>query len=338
MAEDVFENLKKFGLTSYEIKAYRALLLNGPMTPMETVSVAGIPQPRIYDVLQSLLSEGLIEVSPGKKKIYRAKDVKSAFSSKLAEMSIDLEKISKEASRRSKTTEGKNPLIWMVQSESKIRVEMRKMIDQSADELILSLKYELLHRLRKNIRAALDRGVLVVIVVFPDTNLEDISDLQAAAIKQRKGFASEVIISDRTSSIIKIDNGNYDQNYAIAIEEDEIIHITSYYFYHTIWTPSINVREFPLRSPLRVRTSWLACEILDRQLQSGSQVIKGTVYGRMKGKEVSITGNITRVEIEPGYKHTFYISRNKAEYSVGGKSARIEDIAMTSVHLRLNTT
>ncbi len=338
MAEDVFEKLKKFGLTSYEIKAYRALLLNGPMTPMETVSVAGIPQPRIYDVLQSLLDEGLIEVSPGKKRIYRAKEVKSAFSSKLAEMSVDLEKISKEVSRRGHTKEGKNPLIWMVQSENKIRVEMRKMIDQAEDELILSLKFELLHRLRKNIRAALDRGVLVALVVFPDTNLQDMVELQGAAIKQRKGFASEVIISDRTASIIKIDNGNYDQNYAIAIEEDEIIHITSYYFYHTIWTPSTYVGEFTFHSPLKVRTSWLACEILERELRAGNRVIRGTVYGRMKGKEVSITGNITRVEIEPGYKHTFYISRNRVEFSVGGKSARIEDIAMTSVHLKLNTT
>lgn len=338
MSEDVFENLKKFGLTSYEIRAYQALLLNGPMTPMETVAVAGIPQPRIYDVLQSLLNDGLIEVSPGKKKIYRAKDVKSAFSSKLAEMSIDLEKISKEVSRRSHTKEGKNPLIWMVQSENKIRTEMKRMIDQASDELILALKYELLHRLRKNIRAALDRGVFVALVTFPDTGLNAIEELHPATIKQRKGFASEVIISDRSASIVKIDNGNYDQNYAIAIEEDEVIHITSYYFYHTIWVPSIQISEFSSASPIRIRTSWLACEILDKELKSGNNAIKATVYGRMKGKEVSMTGIVSRVEIEPGYKHAFYITKNKAEYSVGGKSARIEDIAMTSAMLKLHTT
>ncbi len=66
--DEVFEKLSKFGLSPYEIKVYKTLLLNGPQTSTSIVSTAGIPQPRVYDLFNNLITKGLIEVSPGKKR------------------------------------------------------------------------------------------------------------------------------------------------------------------------------------------------------------------------------------------------------------------------------
>ena len=47
MGEDIFSSLSRFGLSNYEIKLYRVLLLYGPNTPTGAVKIAGVPQPRM---------------------------------------------------------------------------------------------------------------------------------------------------------------------------------------------------------------------------------------------------------------------------------------------------
>ncbi|WP_075056556.1 TrmB family transcriptional regulator [Thermogymnomonas acidicola] len=56
--EDVFQVLQDFGLSPYEIRVYRALVLNGPQTAGEVLKSSGIPQPRVYDVLKKLSERG----------------------------------------------------------------------------------------------------------------------------------------------------------------------------------------------------------------------------------------------------------------------------------------
>ena len=332
MAGDIFDSLRKFGLTSYEVKAYKALLLNGPLTPMEAVSIAGIPQPRIYDVFRKLTDKGFIEMSPDRKKIYRAKDVESALGKRIEEMSSDLEKISKEIAKSAKTGKEKTPHLWLIQSESKIRTEVKNLIGGARDELIISLKQESLKAVRRYISAAIARGVTIALVVFPDTDSKLLKEFEGAYVKRRKGVASEVVISDRKLALIRIDNGNSDQNYAISVDEDEIIHMTSYYFYHTIWSPSEFVSDRENVFPMRLHTSWLACDIISMNVSQGI-ALAATVRGRMKGKQIRVSGDISRVKVETGFAHSFFISSKGNEYSVGGKSARIEDIAMEEVEI-----
>jgi len=72
-------------------------------------------------------------------------------------------------------------------------------------------------------------------------------------------------------------------------------------------------------------------------MDSGGK-LRCSISGRMKGKEIKVKGIIERVNIEPGFKHSFYVKTRTSEYSVGGKSARIEDIAMQSLELLGFTT
>ena len=54
MGSELFDILKDFGLTDYESRVMESLLLNDSLTPGEIVSISGIPQPRVYDVLGKL--------------------------------------------------------------------------------------------------------------------------------------------------------------------------------------------------------------------------------------------------------------------------------------------
>ena len=68
----MLERLTALGLTTYEAKAYLALLRRGTSTAAETARVAGLPRQRVYDVLGSLVERGLASGRPGKAVKYAA--------------------------------------------------------------------------------------------------------------------------------------------------------------------------------------------------------------------------------------------------------------------------
>jgi sugar-specific transcriptional regulator TrmB len=66
--------VSEVGLSPYEAKAYLALLYNGPLSPTGVNQKSGIPRPRTYDVLNSLVGKGLVMEQPGKPTRYLAVD------------------------------------------------------------------------------------------------------------------------------------------------------------------------------------------------------------------------------------------------------------------------
>jgi HTH-type transcriptional regulator, sugar sensing transcriptional regulator len=66
------ERLVRLGLTLYEARAYVALVRRDASTPAELARLAGVPRPRIYDVLESLVGKGLATDRPGRTAKYVA--------------------------------------------------------------------------------------------------------------------------------------------------------------------------------------------------------------------------------------------------------------------------
>jgi HTH-type transcriptional regulator, sugar sensing transcriptional regulator len=66
------ERLVRLGLTLYEARAYVALVPRDASTPAELARLAGVPRPRIYDVLESLVGKGLATDRPGRTAKYVA--------------------------------------------------------------------------------------------------------------------------------------------------------------------------------------------------------------------------------------------------------------------------
>lgn len=73
--EKIIELLnEELGLTPYESKAYIALLMYGPLSPKGVNQKSGIPRPRTYDVLNSLVGKGLLMEQPGRPRMYSSVD------------------------------------------------------------------------------------------------------------------------------------------------------------------------------------------------------------------------------------------------------------------------
>ena len=64
--EDRFvAQLSRLGLTTYEARAYLALLRRNSYTAAQVARTSGLPRQRIYDVLSSLVEKGLASARPG---------------------------------------------------------------------------------------------------------------------------------------------------------------------------------------------------------------------------------------------------------------------------------
>jgi HTH-type transcriptional regulator, sugar sensing transcriptional regulator len=61
----IVERLIRLGLTMYEARAYVALIRRDGSTSAEIARVSGVPRPRIYDVIDSLVAKGLASERPG---------------------------------------------------------------------------------------------------------------------------------------------------------------------------------------------------------------------------------------------------------------------------------
>lgn len=59
------ERLVRLGLTSYEARAYAALVRRDSFTAAQVARTAGLPRQRIYDVLAALVEKGLASARPG---------------------------------------------------------------------------------------------------------------------------------------------------------------------------------------------------------------------------------------------------------------------------------
>lgn len=66
------QRLIDLGLTSYEAKAYLALVRRDSSTPADVARLARVPRQRIYDVLATLVQKGLVSQRPGPPAKYAA--------------------------------------------------------------------------------------------------------------------------------------------------------------------------------------------------------------------------------------------------------------------------
>ncbi len=81
----VVEILKSFGLSEYEAKALLALLSKGVLTAKEISEIAKIPRTSVYDVMNSLISKGLVEAfgKPLKFKALSSEEIINLLSKKV---------------------------------------------------------------------------------------------------------------------------------------------------------------------------------------------------------------------------------------------------------------
>jgi len=83
--------LTELGLSSYEEKVYRTLLVSGATTAAELSEASGVPRGRIYDVLNNLETRRLVHGKSTEPTRYVAVEPDTAVSTLLAERTVELQ-------------------------------------------------------------------------------------------------------------------------------------------------------------------------------------------------------------------------------------------------------
>jgi sugar-specific transcriptional regulator TrmB len=89
--------LTRLGLTSYEAKAYLALIRRDSYTAAQVARQSGLPRQRIYDVLGSLVQKGLATARPGSVVKYAATAPELAVDRLIAAHRQDLQEMEHDA-------------------------------------------------------------------------------------------------------------------------------------------------------------------------------------------------------------------------------------------------
>jgi sugar-specific transcriptional regulator TrmB len=93
------EDLSRLGLTSYEAKAYLALIRRDASTAGEVAEIGKLPRQRIYDVLARLVHKGLAVARPGSPTRYSASPPALAIERLLSEHRHELRQRESDAKR-----------------------------------------------------------------------------------------------------------------------------------------------------------------------------------------------------------------------------------------------
>jgi sugar-specific transcriptional regulator TrmB len=302
---------------------------------MGVVKLSGVPQPRIYDVFNNMISKGLVEASPGKKKVYRALPVTTVLGRRIEELTLDIEAMSKKLEENSIGTGNDEPPIWLIEAENNIRQKVRETISGARHELLICVGPVWWKYAKKYIQEAIGRGVTVALVLSPEINQDEIGPkFSDSFVRRRKYASSQVIISDRVTGFLDTESVFNSRKASVFIQENEMIHILNYYFYHTLWGPSEEIVYPEKKKKFSFTTNWLMCEICNSMIQAGKK-LSINVTGMVEGKEVELSGSVVKIENEEGLRHSLILSSNGKSYSIGGRSAKVEDIALEKAVLHI---
>ena len=341
LGEDLVRLLVELGLKPYEARVYLALLSLGEATATDTASLAGIPQPRVYDTLNSLVKKGLVEVKMERPKKYRAVDPAVAIPTLAGSIIKRVLFLQDLLVKKIKNWKGEGqtfeePKVWVLRELSVSVEKVKQLISSSRVDVMAGLTPSLLERVKevlvKCAREKLETVYALVIYGGKEAETRGFRDEVVSALgrtnvglKVRSIPTLPLVLVDGESAVI------FAKGYSLEIREAELIRMLSDFFYYSVWKTSSVLKDFTMSAGDRVNTTqiWLAIELIQKIRERGLTP-RLRVRGRFveTGEEADLEGVVLEAKIDPeGTLRTLRLKTGDGKvYSVGGLGACIEDV------------
>ncbi len=162
--------LNSLGLTSYEAKAYIALLQKHPSHGHEISRRSGVPGPKIYETLNRMMQRGLVATQNTDPQMYSPLPYREFLTRKKNEfqrteelLTADLEEISMPPV---------DITLWQLTDHDILIAKARDLIDSAKKTVLMSLWPPQGRLLEKNLAAARERGAAIVSIQFEREGIE----------------------------------------------------------------------------------------------------------------------------------------------------------------------
>ncbi|MDW8359372.1 MAG: TrmB family transcriptional regulator [Candidatus Caldarchaeum sp.] len=249
VGERVRRALQELGLTEYEVRAYVALVENGPMTASELSETKQIPYSKVYEVLGSLAEKGFIESQQGRPAKYFPKSPATAIESLIQSIEKNVREKSEVVVREllpvfEMKGGRERPDIWILRGEKSVADKIRETVSRCERELLIAapvLSKELAEAMYGLILSVRARDAKVQVMVSNQVNSSVVRRLAEVAQVRRRGqmFGGGIICDNREVVIVFSEDGGP----VLAIWSDHagLAKFARNYFEY-LWNESSNVK------------------------------------------------------------------------------------------------
>lgn len=170
MKDALIDQLNNLGFTVYEAKAYLALLKQNPASGYEVAQESGVPRSVIYDVLRKLEKSGIAAVAQEKPKKYIPLPPNQLVSILTSHFNSNVESL--KSSLYSYVDNQGSGSLWNISGYQVIIQKAKEMVRKATHSIYVSGWASELSHMHKDLVAARDKGVSVILFSFNDVDFE----------------------------------------------------------------------------------------------------------------------------------------------------------------------
>ncbi|WP_087037090.1 TrmB family transcriptional regulator [Thermococcus litoralis] len=320
--------LKELGLNKYEVNAYLTLIKQGPLTAGELASLSKVPQPRIYDVVRSLMGKGFVAVTSERPKKIVPLDPEKVLGA-MEKSYLKKVELAKKELKAMYTPHESHREVIVVKSKTTSENYIKEAIKNAKYHLSLAIPSQLLEKVAPLLKTK-SREVTIDLFVYGEKEVPKIAD----KIRVREVEDPIILIQDKALGIYAPPEAFKSKEqtikgYALIIKDKNLLFMLDRYFYHALWPTGelIYKKKGKIKLPksyIHIRS--LVEDIRDHNL-IGSEI---EVHGKfVKTREpVHLTGKIIDFFESEGkvISNITVETKDGKRYVVGGWNASLEDI------------
>lgn len=191
MNGDPAAKLVKIGFSEYEAKAYVALLRKSPISGYELAKLSGVPRSMIYEVLGKLTARGAaIMLRKDGANLYAPVPASEFLDQLRREYDALITSLKDDLSALAEASDLE--YVWNIEGEDNIVAKARDAIGQAQARVHVALVPATLPGLRRDLEAAIARGVRVVIYTTAALSLPGAQVVVASMPEESRGRAADL--------------------------------------------------------------------------------------------------------------------------------------------------
>lgn len=350
---ELLQDLQDLGLTEYQSRAYVAAVGAGEARPSELVDDSGVPQGRIYGVIDDLEDLGLVEVRSGSRgKVVTAPSPQTVLAD-LKRRRIDTlsESISAATSelekRHERTDTDGDDFVSMVKRDETALRHAKRAIESAEYWLTVCIPDSLYDELEPYLRDAAARETTVRLLLTGADPAEVDYDFDEGFRVRYREAADTFVVADRTYGIFSSKHPAQDRQPYIISQEPNLVLLFQNYG-QQVWNASRVVQEVST-FPRRYLDPWRAINEIGELLDGGADLVavadgrrtdsseRGTWEGPIVAHEIGGPADIDYTSSPPTFA-TLTLETDDGPVTVGGWKATFEDVAARGIEIRRTTS
>lgn len=340
--------LRRFGFSGKEIDTYLAILEQGEAKASIIADDANVSQRHVYSVAETLADRGFVEVNdhivPTIIKANPPESVVETLADDLNEIEPALESRFSQAAPRSESFE-------VVKSRVTVIKRIAELLDRADVEATLAIPHRLLDEVTTELRDAVDRGALVILLVTEAGPEDDFTiDGLASVARTWEQPTPTILAVDREMGLVAppemLSQAN-SSNQAIVFAQEQLGAVIVGSFLGNYFPMATEIYA-PDPEPLPVTYEDFRHAVLQATLHSRAGT---TVHAHVTGRPLygddgpteldGVVVDVRQPLLDPTsssfpVENTLVIETDEGTYNTGGLGAFVEDFEATEVELRSN--